>query len=286
MTFVRTSVMPPYASYLRVYEPLGAFPAQQRTEWQRFIADHASPENPLPGLAEERRRTLHQILAVPPIAVPTDEERIAYVLVSEDETLICPWELRLRSWLALAQLRRELPPEVLAAWLPTAVLTETDADHERWRHTDPIRYPHILTAPWQVPVEWFMVFTPDERMLRLGDGPADRAVGYQTSMAHARRRVARALRTLRRTLTDAPMVAAVEHLGRWLEEFHPRARVELDYGGLALLRDDDELVADHSVSEITAGLQALADGDGATAVRLYRTLTSRWRTIQLLQYAN
>jgi hypothetical protein len=269
-----------------VYEPLAAFPAEDRTEWQRFVADNDRPDKPLPDLGEERSRTLRQILAVPPIAVPPDEERVAYVIVSDGETLICPWELRLRNWLALAQLRRELPAEVLSAWLPTDVLSQTDADHERWRHTDPIRYPHILTAPWQVPVEWFMLFTPDERTLRLGEGPTDRAVGYQTSMAHARRRVARALRTLRRTLDDAPMVAAVEHLGRWLEEFHPRARVELDYGGLALLRDDAELVADHSVGEITAGLQALADGDGATAVRLYRTLTTRWRTIQLLQYAN
>ena len=41
-----------------------------------------------------------------------------------------------------------------------------------------------------------------------------------------------ALSVLRKSLGDAPITEAVEEGTRWLEEFHPRSVVELDYGGL------------------------------------------------------
>ena len=74
---------------------------------------------------------------------------------------------------------------------------------------------------------------------RPGAGPRrpTRSLVYRTAMAQARRRVARALQVLRKALPDGPTVTSVEALGRWLEEFHPRSLVELDYGGLVdLLR--------------------------------------------------
>ena len=55
-------------------------------------------------------------------------------------------------------------------------------------------------------------------------------------MAQARRRVARALSVLRKAFDDGSVVFAVEATGRWLEEFHPRSVVELDYAGLVDLR--------------------------------------------------
>jgi len=52
--------------------------------------------------------------------------------------------------------------------------------------------------------------------------------------------------------------AALEEIGRWLEEFHPHSLVELDYGGLVQLLDDDALRADQSVAEVSATVSALA----------------------------
>ena len=41
-------------------------------------------------------------------------------------------------------------------------------------------------------------------------------------------------------------------MARWLEEFHPHSLVELDYGGLVHLMDDETLQADESVAELAA----------------------------------
>ena len=69
-----------------------------------------------------------------------------------------------------------------------------------------------------------------------------RNVGFGLRMrgiatAQAERRVARALSVLRTAVQDESVTAGVEELGRWLEEFHPRSLVELDYGGLVHLLD-------------------------------------------------
>src|SRR5207248_4498204 len=69
---------------------------------------------------------------------------------------------------------------------------------------------------------------------------------YVTTMAQARRRAARALNVVRRTIEDGPVVAGVEAVARWLEEFHPHSLVELDYGGLVHLFDDEALTSDQS----------------------------------------
>ena len=58
---------------------------------------------------------------------------------------------------------------------------------------------------------------------------------YRTEISKARRRAHRALSVLRRSVGDVPITEAVEESARWLEEFHPRSVVELDYGGLAAL---------------------------------------------------
>src|SRR5260221_4424275 len=89
-------------AYLRIYEPLIAFPAAERSAWEAWLTTAA--EVP-PTLAEEQERSLRGLVAVPPIAVPEAEERVAYVAHLDGSQLICPWQSRLRSWLALTELR-------------------------------------------------------------------------------------------------------------------------------------------------------------------------------------
>jgi hypothetical protein len=91
---------------------------------------------------------------------------------------------------------------------------------------------------------------------------------------------------LRRTLGEAPITAAVEETARWLEEFHPRSVVELDYGGLVNLLSDESLTEDDSPGLIAAGLAAVGRGEADSATSAYERLVERWRAVQLLERCN
>ena len=161
-----------------------------------------------------------------------------------------------------------------------------------------------------MPPTWFVPFVPTERWLVLGtagDGEgsrpatasATRTLIYATAMAQARRRVARALATVRRvpgtalgtdpddgTSGTADLVratVALEEIGRWLEEFHPHSLVELDYGGLVQLLDDDALRADQSVAEVSATVSALASREFEVAAAMYQRLRARWRDLEAVE---
>jgi len=105
-------------------------------------------------------------------------------------------------------------------------------------------------------------------------------------MSRARRRTARALAVLRRTVEDDEVAAGLEDLGRWLEEFHPRSLVELDYGGLVHLLDDAALAADESARDVGTALRALDEGDVAAASAAYARVTARMKALQAVESAN
>jgi hypothetical protein len=180
--------------------------------------------------------------------------------------------------MSLEELRNTVPEPVLDAFLPRIVIDGAESDFARWRAAHPGASPHILTSPWQVPLRWFVPFSGAERTVT----PA--RLCYRAAMADARRRVARGLQVLTRTLDPGPLAQGVRELGRWLEDFHPRSIVELDYGGLAGLVPPEDLAADTSAAEVQEALAALASGDGEAAVMRYRSLVERWRLMG--DYAN
>ena len=87
-------------------------------------------------------------------------------------------------------------------------------------------------------------------------------------------------------MADEGIAEGIEDLGRWLEEFHPRSLVELDYGGLVHLLDDAELTQDESARDMAAALRHLADGDGAAAAAAYQRMTARMKALQAVESAN
>jgi hypothetical protein len=277
---VRTRTLPPYAAYLRVYEPLEAFAAGDRERWRSYATAGDRPDR-RQVMAREQVAALARAVCTPPVVAPREESVDAYVLLEPDGPYVCPVQDRLRSWLAVADFRAGLPDSVADTVLPTAVADEADADFAVWQAEHPASVPRILTATWHVPVRWFVAFAPAERALVLGAGV--RSLVYRARMVDARRRVARALRVLRRAVEDGAMTAAVEDLGRWLEEWHPRALVELDYGGLVHLVHDDRLRADQSSADVAAAMAALAEGDTRAAARAYRRLAERWEAVQALE---
>ena len=280
MRGVRTSLVVPYASYLRIYEPLQAFAEPARSHW----AAYAASTN---GVLAEHRQALANLVSTPPVPVPAHESREAFIAREEGATYVCPWETRLRSWVALEELQEGLPDSVVEAFLPRIVVEQAEADFARWRERHGSALPRILTSTWHVPLWWFVVVAGERRRIVLtGRWPAERSLSYRTPMVEARRRVARALHSLRRNLDDGLVTASVENLGRWLEEFHPKAIVELDYGGLVNLVDDATLAADRSADDVAAALAALSRGEPELAVSAYRRLLERWRLVQAYEHAN
>ena len=301
----------PYMAYLRVYEPLAAFPAGERAEWESWLRRNPEPKT----LAEEQSASLRGLVAVPPIAVPETESRVAYVIPGSEAPLLCPWQSRLRSWLALTELRAVHGDGGVRLFWPQAVLERADSDYERWWAEDPEALPHILTASWQVPIRWLVLFGMEDALTGEGDfgagggdegfegeagGEAEKepapTLRFRTAMSQARKRCARALRVLKRALGAGPLVEAVETLGMWLEEFHPLSIVELDYGGLmellvaqgALGPEErvDGVVLDCSVRYVADGLAALAQGDDTGVTAAYLRYRAKWDAVRVLARAN
>ena len=302
----------PYAAYLRVYQPLAAFPEPERSVWAEYVSADGGSDR-VAATDSEHVEALRRLIAVPPIVVPARESGEAYVRRAEGVTYVCPWQTRLRSWLALDGFADDLPPGLADAVMPREVADQAMRDFQRWQGAKGgVARPFIQTSTWNVPMTWFVPFDAGERWMVLGDteggpegdaedeGEADggrdatgattaattRTLVYATAMAQARRRVARALAVVRRHLGDNPLIGEIEEIGRWLEEFHPHSLVELDYGGLVHLLDDEALRGDQSVAEVSAALTGLETGKSELALGMYKRVVTRWRSVQALESAN
>ncbi|SDL23890.1 hypothetical protein [Streptomyces indicus] len=302
-----SAVCVPYTSYLRVYEPLAAFPEPERSHWLRY-----AERGQRPSYQDELRRSLRDLVPTPPVPVPVHESSDAFVLQVDGVLCVCPWRTRLRGWQALGALDEQLPRPVLDAVLPPVVRRQTAQDYASWLERNPDARPWIRQATWHVPLSWFVLFSDEERRYEekyayeeehayeetraheeqrvhgeeAGTGGAAPLLRYRTPMVQARRRVARALRTLREHFDEGPLVEGVTDVGRWLEEFHPRSLVELDYGGLVHALPSDHLDEDHSAADVAAGIAALREGDGDEAGAVYARLMDRWRAVRARQFAN
>ncbi|MFE3329730.1 hypothetical protein [Streptomyces sp. NPDC059176] len=277
-----TSVLVPYASYLRVYEPLAAFPEPERSHWGRYARSGRTPT-----AQDELRRSLTDLLPTPPVPVPVHESADAFVAEVDGVVCVCPWRTRLRGWLALEELVELFPAPVLDAVLPPVVRGQAAADYEAWRERHPDARPWIRTALWQVPVRWFALFADDEREYEPGAVPgATPVLRYRTAMVQARRRLARSLKVLKESIDEGPLTEGLVDVGRWLEEFHPRSLVELDYGGLVHALSPAQLAEDRSAADVAQGIAALRAGDGEGAGEAYGRLAERWRAVRDRQFAN
>jgi hypothetical protein len=276
-----SSVLVPYAAYLRVYEPLAAFPEPERSHWARYARREHTPT-----AQDELRRSLADLLPTPPVPVPVHESGDAFVVEVDGVVCVCPWRTRLRGWLALEELTEQLPTALLDAALPPVVRGQAAADYEQWRERNPDARPWIRTAVWQVPVRWFVLFADQERSYGKRDADVPPALRYRTPMVQARRRVARTLKTLREAMEESTLIDGLLDVGRWLEEFHPRALVELDYGGLVHALPEELLAQDRSAADVAEGIEALRLGETERAGEAYGRLTERWQAVRARQYAS
>ncbi|WP_369408822.1 hypothetical protein [Herbidospora mongoliensis] len=286
----------PYAAYLRVYEPLSAFSEQDRLRWNAYAQNPRRPRR-AGALSVEHEESVRRLLRVPPAPAPAAESHNAYLRRVDGVLYVCPWQTRLRSWLAFASWRGSLPTKLANRFVPNPVAERTADEFDAFKRGEPSLRMHIMTSTWHVPTPWFVPFDSAERWLVLrGEEQPETPTGvtmaparnmlYVTSMAQARKRVARALVVIRRHMGDVDTLTDVEEVGRWLEEFHPHSLVELDYGGIVHLMDDETLQADQSVAELAAALTSLDNGQEELAYAMYQRVILRWRSVQSLESAN
>jgi hypothetical protein len=269
-----------------VYEPLTAFDRERQVFWRRYVKEGRAVA-PMEGPGRQRTAVLEALGAGWTRLPDLPDE--AYVMETDDTLLVCPWNLRVRVAEAALSARDGVPSVLADAFVPPVLAGLARAVVDDWRSGAKVLERgvprlHEQVATWGVPLRWFVFVDLDERELSVR--PGRRVLRYRTEISKARRRAHRGVSVLRKSVGDVPITEAVEEGARWLEEFHPRSVVELDYGGLVDLLSDEALQEDDSPGLVAAGLAGLARGDAEAATEAYEKLVARWRAVQLLERCN
>ncbi|GAB3287858.1 hypothetical protein [Parasphingorhabdus pacifica] len=280
----------PFVAYLRVYEPLSCFSSPKR-EQLASIVERGAVESASAG-GREQDLWLRTQVTSPSKLLPgetldgnaTDEDD-ALVLAPEDVPsgpaatvgpgpLVCPLDLRGRSAAALVGFltAAEVPLRAAVLDLPlekartraNAVVSELSGDAV-----------HVLSSTWTVPLPWFALIDPDERVVEQSDATVRRVL-WRTAMADARRRVARAHAAARESIGDEGPTKILKETGRWLERFHPHSAVELDYGGLVQMMTEVDVEADTSADDVHAIVDAMEAGRTGEVSERYESLRDFW----------
>jgi hypothetical protein len=168
--------------------------------------------------------------------------------------------------------------------VPERIALRAALELEKLRDRQPSARSHILTAPWHVPMRWFVAFGATERELLVR--PGGTTIRYRTSLVQATDRVASALDTLRGAGFDDVVTDELDELREWLEEFPATAMVELDYGDVARLLTDEDLVFDETAGDLHASLEALDVDDLRTAGEHYSRAVDRWAPLMAVAHSS
>nr|WP_218891393.1 hypothetical protein [Actinomycetospora corticicola] len=208
-------------------------------------------------------------------------------------TLVCPLDTRPRAAAALVGFLSTESPVLRTAALhheESAVRSRAEAVVAELGEGAT----HIVSATWTVPLPWFVLVEATDRVLVLAhddpataDGPGLRRRCYwRVSMADALARADSAAELLSSTLGEGGPAEVLRDTARWLRHFDAGSVVELDYGGLVQLVDDETLAADTSAEDVTAALDALREGDAEKAMESYRRLRDFWASRAIRERAN
>lgn len=297
----------PFVCYLRVYEPLGSLPEPQAARVRRGLARGAVAV--ADAGARERDVCLRAQLAVPVRMLPGERgdgtvlDLPADVLLADGadaaspggppvgpRTLVCPLDTRPRAAAALVGFLSAAPVLRAAALTHDEAAVRARADAVVAELGDSAT--HILSATWTVPLPWFALVDAAERVLVL---PRDDAVVGEASprrcywrvpMADALARADAAASLLATSLGEDGPAEVLRDTARWLRHFDAGSLVELDYGGLVQLLDDEALAADTSAEDVAAALAGLRDGDAEAAMGSYRRLRDFWAARAVRERAN
>lgn len=266
------------SSYLRIYEPLDSFSPKEQERWRAYISAGARLPSTISYrdiVFEENKQTgmLHPLVA-----------EHAFVRRVNGVYYVCPWRVKLRMLVGLLAFRNNLPDGTAEAFVPENQAERVIAELEKLRQDDPEMRANIASAPWHVPLRWFVPFDDSEKLVTVETEKT--RVRYETDLVTARDRVERALNILRGSGMPEGVIGAVAELNEWVREFPTESIIELDYGSVADLFSEEALELDRSAGEVWASLEALEVGDLEEATRLYSRLVEWWGRVQALESAN
>ncbi|MET3936156.1 hypothetical protein [Arthrobacter sp. OAP107] len=287
----------PFSSTLRVYEPLDAFPEEQRaaikSAGERAVS-RAAVENAelLASLGRITRpggdpfptgRTdLVRVTRAPGVPIEengkedSEEEKADGVAL-----LYCPSQLVLRAGLAANALIEGIHGPLAELLIPEE---QRDRHQERIdlvNARDGITRVHTRASTWGIPFSWFSLFLESDPQDVVEAGGRILTVRVWTPISDALDRVRYAVANLALAAPDLDMLDDLTQLTEWLELFHADSMVELDYGAVA-----DKVYPDDSPMDVRLGIECLAEGDMTGAAAAYRRLASRWIPIRQLARAS
>lgn len=261
---------------LKVFSPLEAFPPQERERWAAYV-DAGRGLTRREVADAEHGMSVRLLTGRSPLG-----PEAALVRRAGRRILICPLQLDLRAAVAFDTFRRTVPDAVVDAFVPgggaAGALEELSSSG---------RAPHILDAPWAVPLDWFVAFSPDER--RFTDPPegAGPRITYLTTCERAAERLQRAIEVVEATIEDGEdVLAALAGTAAWIDAFDPSSLLELDYGPVAAQFTKEELQADRTCEELWEAIEALAEGDLLGAAARYGVARARWTHRRAKQHAS
>ena len=266
----------PYVASLRVYEPINSFELGDQVRWNQINITETTGY-------EEELRALRRTIIPEPLASRSDG---AHIIDHDGKRYVAPWSTARRCWAALEDFKTTLPSGVIKFFIPFEAensITEYSSEFEN-------KVPHILTETWIIPPRWFALFDSEERLRGKNDNGVFTIA--RTEIELAKKRCITAHAAVRKAFGPGPVEEELIQLLNWLNVFHPKSIVELDYGGLAIylekaLRDNGEngLEADTSIEDVHHSINGLSAGDGAMAGVGYERLVTRWRRVAALEQA-
>ena len=284
----------PFSSTLRVYEPLDAFPAEQRPALQAAgarAASRAAVEN------AELLASLGRITRSGGDPFPTGRTDLVRVTTApapdggtaDDDAaagtapvlLYCPSQLVLRAGLAANALMEGIHGPLAELLIPEE---QRDRHQERIdlvKARDGSTRVHTRASTWGIPFSWFSLFMESDRKDVVEAAGRILTVRVWAPITDALERARYAVANLALAAPDLDMLDDLAQLTEWLELFHVNSMVELDYGAVA-----DKVYPDESPMDIRLGIECLAEGDMTGAAAAYRRLASRWIPIRQLARAS
>lgn len=259
------------SAFLRVFQPLDAFPPDEQRQWERYLVDRG-PD--LPAAARYRQRSPGGWLGL----LAREGREHADVRVADGVTYLCPWGVRLRLLAGILAVRESSPAELADGFVTESEARRAAREISKLRRRNPRVVPFVMQSPWHVPPRWFALFEDGER--RLDRSPADDdRLRYLTTVPKAIGRAERFVPPLRRAELDS-IADHLTDLARWLAVFDRRSLLELDYDGLCDLMTWDELDDDHSAREMQGALEALASSEFPRSADLYQGVLGRWADLK------
>ena len=286
----------PFSSTLRVYEPLDAFPEEQRQAIQEAgarTASRAAVENAelLASLGRITRsggdpfptgRTdLVRVTTAPAPVAGSDSEPSADGAGAEPVLLYCPSQLVLRAGLAANALMEGIHGPLAELLIPEEQRDKHQERIDQVKARDGSTRVHTRASTWGIPFSWFSLFMESDHKDVVESGGRIVTVRVWAPITEALERARYAVANLALAAPDLDMLDDLAQLTEWLEMFHVDSMVELDYGAVA-----DKVYPDESPMDIRLGIECLAEGDMTGAAAAYRRLASRWIPIRQLARAS